>query len=174
MPFNTRNTGDRPKKIRILGYRSGTSSKMFIASIVYILLFLLLFRTILPTSTFNVFMSIGIIGFLLSILALIIGLIKPSIVLPKAEYKTRKKAVYYYSFSFIAFFLLAIFFTVEEPTSAEKSAVTKCESSEARSEITQLAEKKSKLEEDIKKLNKEKEKLSAETEKLTKEKEAKK
>ncbi len=53
------------------------------------------------------------------------------------------------------FLIYSVLFSIEEPTTLEKSVVTKYENLETKLEITQLAEKKSKLGEDIKKLNKE-------------------
>ncbi|HDR7425200.1 TPA: protein TolA, partial [Bacillus toyonensis] len=67
---------------KIFGYRSKTGWKMFIASIFYILILFLILQAIIPNSIHPIIVNISLFGFLLSLLALIIGLIKPQLVLP--------------------------------------------------------------------------------------------
>ncbi|MCC2329079.1 protein TolA, partial [Bacillus wiedmannii] len=102
---------------KIFGYRSKTPWKMFIASIVYIFILFLILQAIIPNSIRPAIVNIGFLGFSLSLLALIIGLIKPRFVLPKTQIKTRKKVVYSYLYLILAFFLMGIVFIDGKSTS---------------------------------------------------------
>ncbi|PFM97894.1 sunset domain-containing protein [Bacillus cereus] len=117
---------------KIFGYRSKTPWKMFIASIVYIFILFLILQAIIPNSIRPAIVNIGFLGFSLSLLALIIGLIKPQFVLPKTQIKTRKKVVYSYLYLILAFFLMGMVFIDGKLTSDQtaKKADTKVATSQ--------------------------------------------
>ncbi|PFV55412.1 sunset domain-containing protein [Bacillus cereus] len=117
---------------KIFGYRSKTPWKMFIASIVYIFILFLILQAIIPNSIRPAIVNIGFLGFSLSLLALIIGLIKPQFVLPKTQIKTRKKVVYSYLYLILAFFLMGMVFIDGKSTSEQtaKKADTKVATSQ--------------------------------------------
>ncbi|MRD39424.1 cell envelope integrity protein TolA [Bacillus thuringiensis] len=135
---------------KIFGYRSKTAWKMFIASIVYIFILFLILQAIIPNSIRPVLVNIGFLGFSLSLLALIIGLIKPQFVLPKIQIKTRKKVVYSYLYLALAFFLMGIVFIDGKSTSNQ--TVQKADTKVATSQDTKkdTADTKSKEEADLK------------------------
>ncbi|OJD64417.1 protein TolA [Bacillus sp. NH11B] len=108
---------------KIFGYRSKTGWKMFIASIVYSLILFLILQAIIPNSIHPIIVNIGFGGFMLSLLALIIGLIKPQFVLPKIQIKTRKKVLYTYLYLALAFFLMSSAFV--DGKSASKQTAQK-------------------------------------------------
>ncbi len=56
------------------------------------LFYFLILQAIIPNSIRPALVNIGFLGFSLSLLALIIGLIKPQFVLPKIQIKTRKES----------------------------------------------------------------------------------
>ncbi|PFQ99624.1 protein TolA [Bacillus cereus] len=119
---------------KIFGYRSKTAWKMFIASIVYIFILFLILQAIIPNSIRPALVNIGFFGFSLSLLALIIGLIKPQFVLPKIQIKTRKKVVYSYLYLALAFFLMGIVFIDGKSTSNQ--TVQKADTKVATSQDT--------------------------------------
>ncbi|KAA1803490.1 cell envelope integrity protein TolA [Bacillus sp. BI3] len=131
---------------KIFGYRSKTAWKMFIASIVYIFILFLILQAIIPNSIRPALVNIGFLGFSLSLLALIIGLIKPQFVLPKIQIKTRKKVVYSYLYLVLAFFLMGIVFIDGKSTSNQ--TVQKADTKVATSQDTKkdTADTKSKEE----------------------------
>ena len=131
---------------KIFGYRSKTAWKMFIASIVYIFILFLILQAIIPNSIRPALVNIGFLGFSLSLLALIIGLIKPQFVLPKIKIKTRKKVVYSYLYLVLAFFLMGIVFIDGKSTSNQ--TVQKADTKVATSQDTKkdTADTKSKEE----------------------------
>ncbi len=131
---------------KIFGYRSKTAWKMFIASIVYIFILFLILQAIIPNSIRPALVNIGFLGFSLSLLALIIGLIKPQFVLPKIQIKTRKKVVYSYLYLALAFFLMGIVFIDGKSTSNQ--TVQKADTKVATSQDTKkdTADTKSKEE----------------------------
>ncbi|MEB9980660.1 protein TolA [Bacillus cereus] len=131
---------------KIFGYRSKTAWKMFIASIVYIFILFLILQAIIPNSIRPALVNIGFLGFPLSLLALIIGLIKPQFVLPKIQIKTRKKVVYSYLYLALAFFLMGIVFIDGKSTSNQ--TVQKADTKVATSQDTKkdTADTKSKEE----------------------------
>ncbi|MEC3250188.1 protein TolA [Bacillus cereus] len=133
---------------KIFGYRSKTAWKMFIASIVYIFILFLILQAIIPNSIRPALVNIGFLGFSLSLLALIIGLIKPQFVLPKIQIKTRKKVVYSYLYLALAFFLMGIVFIDGKSTSNQ--TVQKADTKVATSQDTKkdTADTKSKEEAD--------------------------
>ncbi|MBJ8154145.1 sunset domain-containing protein [Bacillus cereus] len=135
---------------KIFGYRSKTAWKMFIASIVYIFILFLILQAIIPNSIRPALVNIGFFGFSLSLLALIIGLIKPQFVLPKIQIKTRKKVVYSYLYLALAFFLMGIVFIDGKSTSNQ--TVQKADTKVATSQDTKkdTADTKSKEEADRK------------------------
>ena len=135
---------------KIFGYRSKTAWKMFIASIVYIFILFLILQAIIPNSIRPALVNIGFLGFSLSLLALIIGLIKPQFVLPKIQIKTRKKVVYSYLYLALAFFLMGIVFIDGKSTSNQ--TVQKADTKVATSQDTKkdTADTKSKEETDRK------------------------
>ncbi|MBE5091557.1 protein TolA [Bacillus thuringiensis] len=135
---------------KIFGYRSKTAWKMFIASIVYIFILFLILQAIIPNSIRPALVNIGFLGFSLSLLALIIGLIKPQFVLPKIQIKTRKKVVYSYLYLVLAFFLMGIVFIDGKSTSNQ--TVQKADTKVATSQDTKkdTADTKSKEEADRK------------------------
>ncbi|PDY16849.1 protein TolA [Bacillus cereus] len=135
---------------KIFGYRSKTAWKMFIASIVYIFILFLILQAIIPNSIRPSLVNIGFLGFSLSLLALIIGLIKPQFVLPKIQIKTRKKVVYSYLYLALAFFLMGIVFIDGKSTSNQ--TVQKADTKVATSQDTKkdTADTKSKEEADRK------------------------
>ena len=111
---------------KMFGYRSKTGWKMFIASIVYSLILFLILQAIIPNSIHPIIVNIGFWGFMLSLLALIIGLIKPQFVLPKIQIKTRKKVLYSYLYLALAFFLMSSAFV--DGKSASKQTAQKVNS----------------------------------------------
>ncbi|HDR8031146.1 TPA: protein TolA [Bacillus cereus] len=131
---------------KFFGYRSKTAWKMFIASIVYIFILFLILQAIIPNSIRPALVNIGFLGFSLSLLALIIGLIKPQFVLPKIQIKTRKKVVYSYLYLALAFFLMGIVFIDGKSTSNQ--TVQKADTKVATSQDTKkdTADTKSKEE----------------------------
>ncbi|RJE11345.1 protein TolA [Bacillus cereus] len=131
---------------KIFGYRSKTAWKMFIASIVYIFILFLILQAIIPNSIRPALVNIGFLGFSLSLLALIIGLIKPQFVLPKIQIKTRKKVVYSYLYLVLAFFLMGNVFIDGKSTSNQ--TVQKADTKVATSQDTKkdTADTKSKEE----------------------------
>ncbi|MGN4255207.1 sunset domain-containing protein [Bacillus cereus group sp. MYBKT14-1] len=135
---------------KIFGYRSKTAWKMFIASIVYIFILFLILQAIIPNSIRPALVNIGFLGFSLSLLALIIGLIKPQFVLPKIQIKTKKKVVYSYLYLALAFFLMGIVFIDGKSTSNQ--TVQKADTKVATSQDTKkdTADTKSKEEADRK------------------------
>ncbi|MFN6793701.1 protein TolA [Bacillus sp. TD11] len=135
---------------KIFGYRSKTAWKMFIASIVYIFILFLILQAIIPNSIRPALVNIGFLGFSLSLLALIIGLIKPQFVLPKIQIKTRRKVVYSYLYLALAFFLMGIVFIDGKSTSNQ--TVQKADTKVATSQDTKkdTADTKSKEEADRK------------------------
>ncbi|PEE80604.1 sunset domain-containing protein [Bacillus toyonensis] len=104
---------------KIFGYRSKTGWKMFIASIFYILILFLILQAIIPNSIHPIIVNLSFFGFLLSLLALIIGLIKPQLVLPKIQIKTRKKVLFSYLYLALAFFLMGSAFLDVKPASKQ-------------------------------------------------------
>ncbi|PEK38345.1 sunset domain-containing protein [Bacillus toyonensis] len=104
---------------KIFGYRSKTGWKMFIASIFYILILFLILQAIIPNSIHPIIVNLSLFGFLLSLLALIIGLIKPQLVLPKIQIKTRKKVLFSYLYLALAFFLMGSAFLDVKPASKQ-------------------------------------------------------
>ncbi|MDA2520064.1 protein TolA [Bacillus cereus] len=123
---------------------------MFISSIVYIFILFLILQAIIPNSIRPALVNIGFLGFSLSLLALIIGLIKPQFVLPKIQIKTRKKVVYSYLYLALAFFLMSIVFI--DGKSPSNQTVKKADTKVATSQDTKkdTADTKSKEEADRK------------------------
>lgn len=95
---------------KIPGFRSKTAINMYIASIFYTLLLCFLLKLILPYRATIAFFSLSIGIMLLGLLCLTIGLIEPTIVLPKAKSKTRQKVFYYYSYLAITGFVSIFIF----------------------------------------------------------------
>ncbi|MCM3594969.1 protein TolA [Metabacillus idriensis] len=96
---------------------------MFLASLIYTFLILFLLSFMLPES--EVITNIATTGVFISILALIVGLIKPRLVLPMVHYQTRKKVLYTYIYLFLICFFMVGFLgetqVVEPSKTKEKS-----------------------------------------------------
>ncbi|CAH0253574.1 putative membrane protein YttA [Priestia megaterium] len=115
------NVVKRPVWTKVLGYRSQTSWKMFMASIVYTLILLFILHPLLPAATHNFIMGLALLILFLSIIGLFIGLIKPKWVLPKLKIKTRKRVLFSYLYLILSCFFIAVAFTDGESTSTPAS-----------------------------------------------------
>ncbi|MGB8271281.1 MAG: calcium-binding protein [Priestia megaterium] len=115
------NVVKRPVWTKVLGYRSQTSWKMFMASIVYTLILLFILHPLLPAATHNFIMGLALLILFLSIIGLFIGLIKPKWVLPKFKIKTRKRVLFSYLYLILSCFFIAVAFTDGESTSTPAS-----------------------------------------------------
>lgn len=100
----------RPAWRKIPGYRSKTKRNIYIASLLYSALLSFLFKLLLPYKAEIAMFSLSIGIMLLGLLCLTIGLIEPTIVLPKLEPKTREKVLYIYSYLCIAGFISIFIF----------------------------------------------------------------
>ncbi|MGF9888511.1 calcium-binding protein [Priestia megaterium] len=115
------NVVKRPVWTKVLGYRSQTSWKMFMASIVYTLILLFILHPLLPAATHNFIMGLALLILFLSIIGLFIGLIKPKWVLPKFKIKTRKRVLFSYLYLILSCFFIAVAFTDGESNSTPAS-----------------------------------------------------
>ncbi|MGE1113618.1 calcium-binding protein [Priestia megaterium] len=115
------NVVKRPVWTKLLGYRSQTTWKMFMASIVYTLILLFILHPLLPAATHNFIMGLALLILFLSIIGLFIGLIKPKWVLPKFKIKTRKRVLFSYLYLILSCFFIAVAFTDGESTSIPAS-----------------------------------------------------
>jgi len=111
----------KPVWTKVLGYRSQTSWKMFMASTVYTLILLFILHALLPAATHNFIMGLALLILFLSIIGLFIGLIKPKWVLPKFKVKTRKRVLFSYLYLILSCFFIAVAFTDGESTSTPAS-----------------------------------------------------
>ncbi|PLR69159.1 sunset domain-containing protein [Bacillus sp. UMB0893] len=96
---------------------------MFLASLFYTFLILLLLSFILPES--EIISNIAATGVFISILALIVGLIKPRLVLPMVHFQTRRKVLYTYIYLFFICFFMVGFLgeaQVAEPTKTKEKS----------------------------------------------------
>jgi hypothetical protein len=96
---------ERPTWRKIPGYRSFSKWSMLIASIFYSCLVLFLLKLIVPYVVEKALFSFSIGIMLTGGLCLIIGLIDPTIVLPKIKNKTREKVFFYYSYITVTAFI---------------------------------------------------------------------
>ncbi|WP_129710643.1 cell envelope integrity protein TolA [Priestia megaterium] len=115
------NVVKRPVWTKVLGYRSQTSWKMFMASTVYTLILLFILHALLPSATHNFIMGLALLILFLSIIGLFIGLIKPKWVLPKFKIKTRKRVLFSYLYLILSCFFIAGVFSDGESTSTPAS-----------------------------------------------------
>ncbi|WP_339997654.1 calcium-binding protein [Priestia aryabhattai] len=115
------NVVKRPVWTKVLGYRSQTTWKMFMASTVYTLILLFILHPLLPAATHNFIMGLALLILFLSIIGLFVGLIKPKWVLPKFKIKTRKRVLFSYLYLIISCFFIAVAFTDGESTSTPAS-----------------------------------------------------
>ncbi|WP_255901277.1 sunset domain-containing protein [Priestia aryabhattai] len=115
------NVVKRPVWTKVLGYRSQTTWKMFMASTVYTLILLFILHPLLPAATHNFIMGLALLILFLSIIGLFVGLIKPKWVLPKFKVKTRKRVLFSYLYLIISCFFIAVAFTNGESTSTPAS-----------------------------------------------------
>ncbi|MGG0538781.1 calcium-binding protein [Priestia aryabhattai] len=115
------NVVKRPVWTKVLGYRSQTTWKMFMASTVYTLILLFILHALLPAATHNFIMGLALLILFLSIIGLFVGLIKPKWVLPKFKIKTRKRVLFSYLYLIISCFFIAVAFTDGESTSTPAS-----------------------------------------------------
>ncbi|MEH7162626.1 sunset domain-containing protein, partial [Priestia megaterium] len=115
------NVVKRPVWTKVLGYRSQTSWKMFMASTIYTLILLFILHALLPAATHNFIMELASLVLFLSIIGLLIGLIKPKWVLPKFKVKTRKRVLFSYLYLIFSCFFIAVAFTDGESTSTPAS-----------------------------------------------------
>ncbi|MBY0001449.1 calcium-binding protein [Priestia aryabhattai] len=115
------NVVKRPVWTKVLGYRSQTTWKMFMASTVYTLILLFILHPLLPAATHNFIMGLALLILFLSIIGLFVGLIKPKWVLPKFKIKTRKRVLFSYLYLIISCFFIAVAFTDGESTSTPVS-----------------------------------------------------
>ncbi|MBT2278716.1 calcium-binding protein [Priestia megaterium] len=111
----------KPVWTKVLGYRSQTSWKMFMASTVYTLILLFILHALLPAATHNFIMGLALLILFLSIIGLFIGLIEPKWVLPKFKVKTRKRVLFSYLYLILSCFFIAVAFTDGESTSTPAS-----------------------------------------------------
>ncbi|WP_309300073.1 sunset domain-containing protein [Priestia megaterium] len=115
------NVVKRPVWTKVLGYRSQTSWKMFVASTVYTLILLFILNALLPASTHNFITGLSLFLFLLSIIGFLVGLIKPKWVLPKFKVKTRKRVLFSYLYLILSCLFIVGIFSDEESTSTPAS-----------------------------------------------------
>ncbi|MGG2088050.1 calcium-binding protein [Priestia aryabhattai] len=115
------NVVKRPVWTKVLGYRSQTTWKMFMASTVYTLILLFILHALLPAATHNFIMGLALLILFLSIIGLFIGLIKPKWVLPKFKIKTRKRVLFSYLYLILSCFFIAGVFSDGESTSTPAS-----------------------------------------------------
>ncbi|XIG94404.1 calcium-binding protein [Priestia aryabhattai] len=115
------NVVKRPVWTKVLGYRSQTTWKMFMASIVYTLILLFILNALLPASTHNFITGLSLFLFLLSIIGFLVGLIKPKWVLPKFKVKTRKRVLFSYLYLILSCLFIVGIFSDEESTSTPAS-----------------------------------------------------
>jgi hypothetical protein len=101
---------ERPFWRKLPGYRSNTQLSMYVASIFYTVVIAFLLKLLLPYIVEKALYSMSIFFMLLGLLCLVIGLIDPSIVLPKVKKKTRSKVLYYYSYLAICGFISIFIF----------------------------------------------------------------
>ncbi|MBO9128278.1 hypothetical protein [Bacillus sp. 165] len=95
----------RPVWRKIPGYRSFSKWNMLIGSIFYSCLFLFLIKLVVPYLIEKALFSISIAFMLIGGLCFVIGLIDPTIVLPKVQTKTREKVFFYYGYLTIVAFI---------------------------------------------------------------------
>lgn len=100
----------RPLWRKLPGYRSITPLSMYAASLFYTVLAAFLLKLLLPYRAEIAMFSLSILFMLIGLLCLAIGLIEPSIVLPKAKEKTRQRVLYYYSYLAICGFISIFIF----------------------------------------------------------------
>ncbi|RDZ18505.1 calcium-binding protein [Priestia megaterium] len=131
------NVVKRPVWTKVLGYRSQTSWKMFVASTVYTLILLFILKALLPTSTHNFIMVLASLVLFLSIIGLLIGLIKPKWVLPKFKVKTRKRVLFSYLYLILSCFFIVGVFSDGESTSTPASTQV----SSSQNSVTVASEK---------------------------------
>ncbi|WP_407544832.1 calcium-binding protein [Priestia sp. HNGD-A6] len=115
------NVVKRPVWTKVLGYRSQTTWKMFMASTVYTLILLFILNALLPASTHNFITGLSLFLFLLSIIGFLVGLIKPKWVLPKFKVKTRKRILFSYLYLILSCLFIVGIFSDEESTSTPAS-----------------------------------------------------
>ncbi|WP_411970505.1 calcium-binding protein [Priestia megaterium] len=115
------NVVKRPVWTKVLGYRSQTTLKMFMASTVYTLILLFILHALLPAATHNFIMGLALLILFLSIIGLFIGLIKPKWALPKFKVKTRKRVLFFYLYLILSCFFIAGVFSDGESTSTPAS-----------------------------------------------------
>ena len=115
------NVVKRPVWTKVLGYRSQTTWKMFMASTVYTLILLFILNALLPASTHNFITGLSLFLFLLSIIGFLVGLIKPKWVLPKFKVKTRKRVLFSYLYLILSCLFIVGIFSDEESTATPAS-----------------------------------------------------
>lgn len=100
----------RPVWRKIPGYRSKAPLNMYAASVFYTVFASILLKLLLPYKAEIALFSLSILCMLLGLLCLTIGVIEPTIVLPKIREKTRQKVVLYYSYLAISGFVSIFIF----------------------------------------------------------------
>ncbi|MBY0029015.1 calcium-binding protein [Priestia aryabhattai] len=115
------NVVKRPVWTKVLGYRSQTTWKMFMASTVYTLILLFILNALLPASTHNFITGLSLFLFLLTIIGFLVGLIKPKWVLPKFKVKTRKRVLFSYLYLILSCLFIVGIFSDEESTATPAS-----------------------------------------------------
>ncbi|WP_191565937.1 protein TolA [Metabacillus idriensis] len=124
---------------------------MFLASLFYTFLILLLLSLILPES--EIISNIAATGVFISILALIVGLIKPRLVLPMVHFQTRRKVLYTYIYLFFICFFMVGFLgeaQVAEPTKTKEKATEMLAAAEDKKDKQIALEEKDKEDEKLK------------------------
>ncbi|MFX3624739.1 MAG: hypothetical protein ACE3JP_11980 [Ectobacillus sp.] len=101
---------ERPWWRKLPGFRSKTPLNMYVAALFYTILAAYTLKLLLPYRAEIALFSFSILSMLLGLLFLTIGLIEPSIVLPKTKEKTRQKVAYYYSYLTVCGFISIFIF----------------------------------------------------------------
>ncbi|KEZ53664.1 hypothetical protein GS18_0201410 [Metabacillus indicus] len=133
---------------KLIGFRSRTGWKMFLASLFYTFLILFLLSFMLPES--EVITNIAATGVFISILALIVGLIKPKLVLPRVQYQSRRKVLYTYIYLFLfCFFMVGLLgeTQVVEPSKTNEKSTEMLAAAEEKVEKQKALEEKAKEQE---------------------------
>ncbi|MCP8968722.1 hypothetical protein [Ectobacillus ponti] len=100
----------RPFWRKVPGYRSNVKRNMYAASLLYAAAAAILLKLLLPYSIEKALFAASIGIMLLGLLCLTIGMIDPTIVLPKLRAKTRENVFYLYSFLAISGFVATFVF----------------------------------------------------------------
>jgi colicin import membrane protein len=113
----------RPIWRKVAGFRSVTPWKMLTATFLYSVLISIILTNFIPQPIQYTISVLSLLVFFIILFIIIVGLVKPRWVLPKFKHRTRKKALYYYSYLLLIVMPMIVAFAQVEEKDNSKVAV---------------------------------------------------